>query len=67
MAPHSKLVEVRLKVFNVKLVIPGIPSEAEEALQAEIDYVTDQAIRNDGETGQYFWVFAPPHHSGVWE
>ncbi|MAZ88087.1 MAG: B12-binding domain-containing radical SAM protein [Cellvibrionaceae bacterium] len=29
-------------------------------LQAEIDFVTERAVVEGGETGQYFWVFSPP-------
>ncbi len=31
-----------------------------EELQAEVDFVTERAIAEGGETGQYFWVFSPP-------
>ncbi len=32
-----------------------------EALQKEVDYITERAVAEGGETGQYFWVFSPPH------
>lgn len=32
----------------------------EDALQDEVDFVTQQAVEQEGESGQYFWVFSPP-------
>ena len=33
-----------------------------EGLQREVDFVTERAALEGGETGQYFWVFSPPHY-----
>jgi radical SAM superfamily enzyme YgiQ (UPF0313 family) len=30
------------------------------ALQKEVNFVTEQALQNGGDVGQYFWVFPPP-------
>jgi len=32
------------------------------SLQKEIDFITERAVLEGGETGQYFWVFPPPHY-----
>ena len=31
-----------------------------EVLQAEVDFVTELATLEGGESGEYFWVFSPP-------
>jgi len=36
---------------------------SERELQAEMEYVTACAARDGGRSGQFFWVFPPPHLS----
>ena len=36
---------------------------SERELQTEMDYVTACAERHGGRSGEFFWVFPPPHSS----
>ena len=52
--------EHRLDYDPVSLKMRSCLGWSREALSREAAFLTDQAARTDGRTGEFFWVFPPP-------
>lgn len=59
-APASDL----LDYDPVTLKLRSCRGWSERELQTEMEYVTARAAREGGRSGEFFWVFPPPHLSG---
>jgi len=52
--------EHRLDYDPVSLKMRSCLGWSREELVREVEFLTDQAARTDGRTGEFFWVFPPP-------